>query len=214
MKGLIIKDLCSISNYKKQYALILAFMSVWSIFSKSFSFLAMYSILLGGMMVLSVMSMDEAVHFNRYALTMPISVKTLVKEKYVLVCICIGAGSLLALIVEVIAMSTPWYEGTAEWIMINCLSSFFLIVYNITLPIIFKYGVEKARYAYMAVMLVMGAVIGISVYLTRNTTVMLFDGVPHLVDNLLLTGGLWILDAIILVISYQVSLKAVRNKEW
>lgn len=214
MKGLIIKDLCSISNYKKQYALILAFMSVWSIFSKSFSFLAMYSILLGGMMVLSVMSMDEAVHFNRYALTMPISVKTLVKEKYVLVCICIGAGSLLALIVEAIAMSTPWYEGTAEWIMINCLSSFFLIVYTITLPIIFKYGVEKARYAYMAVMLVMGAVIGISVYLTRNTTVMLFDGVPHLVDNLLLTGGLWIIDAIVLVISYQVSLKAVRNKEW
>lgn len=214
MKGLLIKDLCSISNYKRQYALILAFMSVWSIFSQSFSFLAMYSILLGGMMVLSVMSMDEAVHFNRYALTMPIGVKTLVKEKYVLVCICIGAGSLLALIVEVIAMSTPWYEGTVEWIMINCLSSFFLIAYTITLPIIFKYGVEKARYTYMAVILVMGAVIGISVYLIRNTSVMLFDGVLHLVDNLLLTGGLWILDAIILVISYQVSLKAVRDKEW
>lgn len=214
MKGLLIKDLCSISNYKRQYATILVFMSVWSIFSKSFSFLAMYSILLGGMMVLSVMSMDEAVHFNRYALTMPISVKTLVKEKYVLVCICIGAGSLLALIVEGIAMSTPWYEGTAEWIMINCLSSFFLIAYTITLPIIFKYGVEKARYTYMAVILVMGAVIGISVYLTRNTTVMLFDGVPHLVDNLLLTGGLLILDAIVLVISYQISLKAVRDKEW
>ena len=214
MKGLLIKDLCSISNYKRQYATILVFMSVWSIFSKSFSFLAMYSILLGGMMVLSVMSMDEAVHFNRYALTMPISVKTLVKEKYVLVCICIGAGSLLALIVEGIAMSTPWYEGTAEWIMINCLSSFFLIAYTITLPIIFKYGVEKARYTYMAVILVMGAVIGISVYLTRNTTVMLFDGVPHLVDNLLLTGGLLILDAIILVISYRVSLKVVRDKEW
>lgn len=214
MKGLLIKDLYSISSYKKQYALILAFLSGWVIFSKSFSFLAMYSILIGGMMVLSVMSMEEAVHFNRYALTMPISVKTLVKEKYVLVCICIGAGSLLALIVEMIAMCTPWYEGTAEWIMINCLSSFFLIAYTITLPIIFKYGVEKARYTYMAVMIVMGGVIGISVYLTRNTTVMLFDGVPHLVDNLLLTGGLWILDAIILVISYQVSLKVVRDKEW
>lgn len=214
MKGLLIKDLCSISSYKKQYALLLVFLGGWAIFSHSFSFLAMYSILLGGMMVLSVMSMDEAVHFNRYALTMPISVKTLVKEKYVLVCICIGAGSLLGLIVEVIAMSTPWYEGTAEWIMINCISAFFLIAYTITLPIIFKYGVEKARYTYMAVILGMGGVIGISVYLTRNTTVMLFDGVPHLVDNLLLTGGLWILDVIVLVISYQVSLKAVRDKEW
>ncbi|MBD5471813.1 MAG: ABC-2 transporter permease [Lachnospiraceae bacterium] len=214
MKGLLIKDLCSISNYKKQYALILAFICVWSILSKSFSFLAMYSILLGGMMVLSVMSMDEAVHFNRYALTMPISVKTLVKEKYVLVCICIGAGSLLALIVEVIAMSTPWYEGTIEWVVINCISAFFLIAYTITLPIIFKYGVEKARYVYMAVMLVMGGAIGISVYLTRNTAVMLFDGIPHPMDNLLLTGGLWILDAIVIVISCQVSLKVVRDKEW
>lgn len=214
MKGLLIKDLCSISSYKRQYALILVFMSVWAVLSGSFSFLAMYFILMGGMMVMSVMSMEEAVHFNRYALTMPISVKTLVKEKYVLVCICIGAGSLLAIIVEGIAMSTPWYEGTIEWIMINCLSAFFLIAYTITLPIIFKYGVEKARYSYMAVMIVMGGVIGISVYLARNTTVMLFDNVPHLVDNLLLTGGLWILDAIVLVISYQVSLKVVRDKEW
>ena len=214
MKGLLIKDLCSISSYKKQYALLLVFLGGWAIFSHSFSFLAMYSILLGGMMVMSVMSMEEAVHFNRYALTMPISVKALVKEKYLLVCICIGTGSLLALIVEVIAMSTPWYEGIVEWVMINCISAFFLIAYTITLPIIFKYGVEKARYTYMAVVLVMGAVIGISVYLTSDTSVMLFDGAPHLVDNLLLTGGLWILDVIVLVISYQVSLKAVRDKEW
>lgn len=135
MKGLLIKDLCSISNYKRQYALLLVFMSVWSVLSKSFSLLTMYFILLSGMMVLSVMSMDEAVHFNRYALTMPVSVKTLVKEKYVLVCICIGIGSLLAFLVELVTMVTPWYEGVDAWVMIECLSAFFLIAYAITLPL-------------------------------------------------------------------------------
>lgn len=214
MKGLLIKDLCSISNYKRQYVLILVFMSVWAVFSKSFSFLAMFSILLGGMMVFSVMSIDETVHFNRYALTMPLSVKTLVKEKYVLVCVCIGAGSLLAVLVELIAMNTPWFEGVEEWVMIDCLSAFFLIAYTITLPLIFKYGVEKARYAYITVMLVMGAVIGVAIYLTKDTTVMLFESVNPPMDILFLTGVLLILEVAVVVISYRVSLKIVEKKEW
>ena len=81
MKGLLMKDLYLVSNFKKQYGLLLLFIGGWSIFTQSFSFLAMYTILLGGMMTFSIMSMDEAVHFNRYALTMPVSVRTLVKEK-------------------------------------------------------------------------------------------------------------------------------------
>ncbi|MCM1181512.1 MAG: ABC-2 transporter permease [Clostridium sp.] len=214
MKGLILKDLYSISNYKKQYALILVFMSIWSVFCKSLSFLATYVILLGGMMVFSVMSMDEAVHFNRYALTMPVSVKTLVKEKYVLTCICIGTGTLLALLVEAVAMNTPWFEGMGEYVMINCISAFFLIAYTIALPVTFKYGVEKARYAYIVIMLVMAFAIFGSVYLTKDTPVILFDDFPPILDKLVFTGGLLILEAIVIVISYRISLRAVRDKEW
>lgn len=214
MKGLLMKDLCSISNYKRQYALLLVFMSVWSVLSKSVSLLTMYFILLSGMMVLSIMSMDEAVHFNRYALTMPVSVKTLVKEKYVLVCICIGIGSLLAFLVELITMATPWYEGVDAWVMIECLSAFFLIAYTVTLPFIFKYGVEKARYIYIAIMIAMAMLIFGTVYLTKDTTVMLFDNGNPLSDILVLTGILLVLDVASVVISYHVSLKMVKKKEW
>lgn len=214
MKGLILKDLYSISNYKRQYAMVLAFMGIWAVFVKSFSFLAMYVILLGGMMVLSVMSMDEAVHFNRYALTMPISVKTFVKEKYVLICLCIGAGTALALIVELIAMNTPWYEGNMEFETISFLSAFFLIAYSITLPIIFKYGVEKARYAYIAVILVMGATIGVTIYLTKETSDIFFANTLSLTDALTLTAGLLVLEAVAVMVSYRLSLKIVKKKEW
>lgn len=217
MKGLLLKDLYSISNYKKQYTLILVFMSIWAVFSKSPSFLGFYVILLGGMMVLSVLSMDETVHFNRYALTMPISVKTLVKEKYVLTCICIGVGSFLALILDIVAMCIPWFEVSGEleeFIVIGGVSAFFLIAYTITIPIIFKYGVEKARYAYIAVMLFMGLTIAGTIYLTKDTPVMLFDGLPMMIDILVISGVLLILEALVIVISYRVSLRVVRDKEW
>lgn len=214
MKGLLIKDFYSISNYKRQYALLLVFMSVWSVFSKSFSFLSMYCILLGGMTVLSVMSMDEAVHFNRYALTMPVSVRTLVKEKYVLVCICIGIGSLLAFLVELIAMATPWYEGVDAWVMVECLSVFFLIAYMITLPIIFKYGVEKARYAYIAVMIAMAMGIFGMTYLIKDPAAMSFNNRNSLPDLLVLMGVLLVLEVATVLISYRVSFKMVEKKEW
>lgn len=214
MKGLIIKDLFTLANFRKQYGLILLFMAVWSLVSKSFSFLAMYIILLGGMMVLSIMSMDETVHFNRYALTMPISVRTLIKEKYVMTCICIAAGSLLALVVEGIAMLTPWNEGAEEWIVLAAISAFFLLAYTVTLPFIFKFGVEKARYIYMAVMGIMAVVIAGGVYLTKNTPVMMFDGVPKMSDVVVYLGILLLLDAVVVSVSYRISLKVVKNKEW
>lgn len=214
MKGLLIKDLYTVSNYKRQYALVLIFLGGWSVFSKSFSFLAMYSILLGGMLVLTVMSMDEAVHFERYALTMPISVKTLVKEKYMLTCIGIASGTLIALLVECIAVLTPWHEGALEWIVLAVMSTFFLIAYTVSLPIIFKYGVEKARYIYVVVMLVMGGTIFGIAYLTRNTPVMMFEGVPSVPSMIILLGVLLVLDVVAVVVSYKVSLKVVENKEW
>lgn len=214
MKGLLMKDLYAMANFRKQYGIIFLFMGAWSLFSKSFSFLAMYAILLGGMTVLSIMSMDEAVHFNRFALTMPVSVKTLIKEKYTMVCICIATGSLFALLIEGVAMLTPWYEGAIEWVVMATMSTFFLIAYTVSMPFIFKYGVEKARYIYMVVMLIMGATIGIGVYLTRNTPVMMFEGGTEMLDAVIFLGILLLLDAVVVSISYRISLKVVRGKEW
>ena len=66
MKGLLLKDLNMLKRYGKQYGIVFAIMSVWAIGMKSISFVSMYSILLGGMLVLSTMTLDEAVNFNRW----------------------------------------------------------------------------------------------------------------------------------------------------
>lgn len=214
MKGLLMKDLYLVSNFRKQYGLLLLFIGGWSIFTQSFSFLAMYAILLGGMMTFSIMSMDEAVHFNRYALTMPVSVRTLVKEKYVLICLCIAGGSLLALVIEMIAMLTPWNEGAMEWIVLAVLSTFFLAAYTVSLPAVLKYGVEKARYIYMGVMLAMGATVFGVVHLAKNTPVMMYEDTPSAAMIMIIFGIMLLIDVVTVGVSYRISLWVVRGKEW
>lgn len=214
MKGLLMKDLYMVTNFKKQYGLIFLFMGGWCVFTRSFSFFAMYAILLGGMMTFSIMAMDEAVHFDRYALTMPISVKTLIKEKYAMTCICVATGTLLAVLIECIAMLTPWHEGATEWISLAIMSTFFLLAYTISLPIIFKYGVEKARYIYIAVMGGMAVVVVGIVHFAKDTPVMLYEVTPAVPFLLLLAGILLAVDAVVVAASYQVSVRVVRGKEW
>lgn len=214
MKGLLMKDLYMVTNFKKQYGLIFLFMGGWCVFIRSFSFFAMYAILLGGMMTFSIMSMDEAVHFERYALTMPISVKTLIKEKYAMTCICVAIGTLLAVLIECIAMLTPWHEGASEWVSLAVMSTIFLLGYTISLPIIFKYGVEKARYIYMAVMGGMAVVVVGVVHFAKDTPVMLYEATPSVLSSLLLAGILLAVDAVTVAVSYQVSIRVVRGKEW
>ena len=84
MKGLILKDFYYLKGFIRTYLLILVFMAVWSVMVKNSSFIVTYLLVIGNTLILSISTMDEAVSFNRFALTMPINMKMLVKAKYIL----------------------------------------------------------------------------------------------------------------------------------
>ena len=84
MKGLILKELYLIKSFSKQYVLLMVLMGAWSVFVHNISFVAIYVMVLGSSMVLSTTSMDEAVSFHKFAVTMPVNARTLVKSKYVI----------------------------------------------------------------------------------------------------------------------------------
>ncbi len=220
MKGLLLKDFYTLSGYRKQYLMVLGFFAVWSALMKSFAFLSMYVILLGGMMVITLMTMDETTHFNRYGLTMPISIRTMVKEKYLAFIICMVLGGLVSFLVEQAAVAVSWSDGTDEWVMIAALVSFFTIAYSVYIPVVYKYGVEKARYTYIVIMLLMAGIVLGLVRLTENVKLMESQAIIMLknpspgIGWICLSGVLLVLDAAAVVISYQISLKIVKNKEW
>lgn len=215
MKGLILKDLYTIYGYRKQYALVLGFMLIWSCIMKNTRFIAIYLLILGGMLVLSSMSIDENVHFDRLALTMPISPKMLVKSKYILLIISMGCGTIIAILLSIICQSIfgNWMAGL-EWQGMLVTAALFVAAYSITLPVIFKIGVEKARYIYIAVMLAFALIILGAVSLLEKLGINVEQYMISDTDSSFLILIIVGISALALVISYLCSLKVIKKKEW
>lgn len=213
MKGLILKDLYTVKSFGKQYGMVLVFMLIWSVFMRTASFIYVFAIMMGAMVILSVVSLDEAVSFNCFALTMPVNVRTLIKEKYLFFIITTGIGIGVSLIINLIMMLLSFQAFmTFGWRELLPVLTVFAVGTAIALPVIFSKGVEKGRYAYIAAMLGMGAVICIGGRWCTHNGISLdeLETMPGI-----LYGGIFALICIIsLGISYFVSIAVTKNKQW
>lgn len=155
MKGLIIKDLIALKKQVKIFLILAAFYIVFSIVTKNTGMFGAMVILLCVMMPITTMSFDEHYKWDRYALSLPISRKTVVISKYVL-------GILLDLAAIVIVAPTSIVIGSVVGKMeINeslvaslAIGGVALLFLSIILPIIFKFGVEKGRMLMMTIFFV------------------------------------------------------------
>ena len=213
MKGLILKDLYTVFGYRKQYALVLFFMAIWSVGMKNTGLISMYLLILGGMLVLSSLSTDEVSHFNRLALTMPISPKVLVKSKYVLLILVMSLGAVISMGIDFISrMLFPQWQTDLGWQGVLVTALLFIATYSVTLPLIYKLCVEKARYVYIGVMLGFGIIIyGVASFADKlNIDIEKGVGINDFVIVLISL----VLSCIVLMISYLCSLKVIEKKEW
>lgn len=213
MKGLILKELYLIKSFSKQYILLMVLMGVWSVFTHNIYFVAIYVMVLGSSMVLSTTSMDEAVAFHKFAVTMPVNVRALVKSKYAILFLTVGVGELLVWLLSAAVNLFP-AEGMEVMeiegmIVVGCL---FLSANAVSIPVMFKVGVTKSRYTYLIVMGVIAGIMLGAYKISKLTGVSLDD---------MLKGREWalnlatvILAAVIAVTSYFISVKIVQKKEW
>ncbi len=212
MKGLLLKDIYNLKRLGKQYAVICAGMLIWSAFMKNYSFFSMMIMLSGIMPVISSFSFDEAAHFEKYALTLPVTRRELVQAKYILLLIFLGgsfligtAGSiLLNLIIERGITELP--EQLISAASVGCL---FLLVFSIMIPGVFKLGVEKARMLLVCIYVgVFGLVWG-GIYLLRELGIQISDS-----DASKFFGAAAVVVLVLVFISYRVSIKIVEKEEW
>ncbi len=212
MKGLLLKDIYNLKRLGKQYAVICAGMLIWSAFMKNYSFFSMMIMLNGIMSVISSFSFDEAAHFEKYALTLPVTRRELVQAKYILLLTFLGgsfligtAGSiLLNLIIERGITELP--EQLISAASVGCL---FLLAFSIMIPGVFKLGVEKARMLLVCIYVgVFGLVWG-GIYLLRELGIQISDS-----DASKFFGAAAVVVLVLVFISYRVSIKIVEKKEW
>ena len=211
MKGLLLKDLYTLKGYAKQYAITFVLMAGWTVYMKNMFFLIIYAIVLGGMLVLSTLSIDEAVHFDRWSITTPAGVKGMIREKYVLLLLLVAAGTAAGFLLNLVLAVLLGGMGSFEWEGLIITGMLFIIAYAVMLPVNFKLGVEKARYVYI------GTILGAAVILTGAFKLIEFSGRPleEMIGN---SPVLMIVSVAVCVLalslSYTVSLKMVRNREW
>lgn len=149
MKGLLIKDLYMTRKYCRAYLLVVAVFIAISFAGNDNMFFIFYPCLLCGMIPVNLLGYDERSHWLQYSGTLPYTKGQIVSCKYLIGLMAHIAMLIVTGIAQAVRMSI---NGTFDLNNYIVLMLMILIMATITssisLPFMFKLGVEKGRIAY------------------------------------------------------------------
>lgn len=222
IKGLLKKDLYNLASYKTSLIIVVLFCGIAIIGTDAIYWGSVVIGIIVGMISLSTFSYDEMAKSNRYILTLPVTRKEIVLEKYIL---AIGAtilGSLLGFVLTLLIGNIMNYVRPDNVIDINIdtllattIGGLFgvSLIQAIQIPSIFKWGAEKGRIQMFIVLFVL-ALIGSGVGFLIKESGLSVDIAK--LESVLKNFGLFLLillSFIIYFISYKISYKIYKNKE-
>ena len=149
IKGLLKKDLYNLASYKTPLIMMVLFCSMAIIGTEAVYWGSVVAGVIVGMISLSTFSYDEMAKSNRYVLTLPVTRKEIVLEKYILAVGATVLGSLLGFILTLLIGNLMNYVRPANMIDINLdtllstsLGGLFgvSLIQAIQIPSIFKWG--------------------------------------------------------------------------
>ena len=149
MKGLLLKDLYMMKKYCRSYLIITVVFIAVSFASNENLFFIFYPCFLCGIIPVNLLGYDERSRWLQYSETMPYTKGQIVSGKYL-----IGLGAQVAIllitgIAQAIRMSVSGTFVLGEYlVLLMLLLIMSLLASSITLPFMFKLGVEKGRMAY------------------------------------------------------------------
>lgn len=163
MKGLLLKDWYQIkSNMKTMYLTVLAVLVIWTLSASGASTFAMnYAAIFLGILPVNLLTYDQSVGWVEYGQTLPVSKKTLVAEKYLVGLLCAAAAIVVGgiFVVALILGKGKVVDGSALFLMQGSVC-IILLVNGISLPLLYRFGAEKARMIYFLTFAGFGAMLG------------------------------------------------------
>ena len=217
MKGLLIKDIRLMKNMKNSLIIILLIAAGMSTYINDVSFLIIYMGLIGSTFTNSTISYDEFDNGYAFLLSLPVTRKVYVKEKYVFGMMLCGSGWLVGTIIAVIA---GWVRGSmvpldtiqAALMMLPMV----MLLLAVLLPFHLKYGPEKGRIVMIGAM---GFFFVICVFAVRLADRMNLNP-DALVKRMpvmgvgVMTAGAIAVGLMILLLSGSISMVIMRKKEF
>lgn len=214
MRGLLLKDIYMQKQYLKQYVVTLLFFSVFAVILKSPSYLTFMGLVLGLTQMFTVISIDESGGFT-YCLTLPVSRRKIVQEKYLLflieLIVIFAATSVIGGIIAA-AANIPVGEWMPQVLGAGC---FYLLVISVVVPVALKWKVEKARILMLGMILIPVMLIILGSKLMSQQK---WSGFFSPIVNTLSGGIFYVAAALVLVvivsISYLISVQIFLKKEF
>lgn len=161
MKGLLLKDWYMMRKYCRSYLLIAAVFIAVSLYSNDNLFFIFYPCLLCGMIPVNLLGYDERSRWMQYSGTLPYTKTQIVSAKYLIGLLAQVTILIVTGIAQGVKMTVAGNFVFGEFVVLMLLM---LIVATLTssisLPFIFKLGVEKGRTAYF---IMIGFVCGASI---------------------------------------------------
>ena len=149
MKGLLLKDWYMMKKYCRYYLFVSIGFILLSMMSSGNMFFIFYPCLLCGMIPVNLLGYDERSRWTEYVGTLPYTKTQIVSAKYL-----IGLFTQIAMLTVIcitrgIKMGVEGTFVLKEFLVIMMLLLIMAsVASSLTLPFIFKYGVEKGRGAY------------------------------------------------------------------
>ena len=206
MKGLILKDLLNLKGTFKTLGVMIMLFAVVFIPAGN-GFIYGIIIFMFAMMVITTISYDDLAKWDAYALTMPVTRKEMVLSKYLVMVLLNTLGAVLSLIIGIVGSFLMNQSFDLEILVIVGLVYLIAFIFgSLIIPLIYKFGTEKAR-----LMLFLCALIPTALFLLLEQF-----NVP-----LPTTGNPWIYlillvacSVIGVILSYLISLKIYTKKEF
>ncbi len=223
MKGLIIKDLLNLSSYKTTLLIILIFCSIGMVGTDAVNAAPIFITVMIGMIVLSTFNYDEASHAEKYILSLPLTRKEIVMSKYVLAIVANILGSIVGILLTIIIVNVinvirpeDLIKLDFENLSITAVSGIFgvALIQAIQIPSVYRFGAEKGRIQmflllFLLVLMIAGVgflitKIGFDINIEKINRFMNHFGIPILI----------LVSAILYYISYKISYKIFKKKEY
>lgn len=214
MKGLFVKDI-ELMKQQKQFFILVVVMGVILNLAGSGSFATGYFTFVTAIFAITTISYDEFDNGLAFLMTLPVTRKQYVAEKYLL-----GAG-LTAVAWGIATITGVICKGVAE--LQGCLSETIigsliyiplaLLMLAVSLPLVIHFGAEKGRYIAM----VMWAIIFAVVYILIKTMGLSADAVDAWLNGLnrgMVLAGVVLFTVIVYMGSFGIGVRLMEKKEF
>lgn len=184
MKGLLLKDFYMTLKYCRAYLLIVAVFILVSFAGDDNLFFVFYPCLLTGMIPVTLLAYDERSKWNEYCGTLPYSKAQIVSAKYLMGLFTQIFVLTLSAIAQAVKMNlTGTFVLSSYLVMMTILFIMSCVASSISLPFMFKLGVEKGRIAYFVMIgfVCAGSVAASSIFRTSLQTTISFSGILPLI---------------------------------